>query len=1146
MAVRFILGRSGTGKTSYCIDAIVDALLKPSDRPLILLVPEQATYQAERSILTHQGVDGYHRLHVLSFNRLQFMLLGSNTATPTLSRIGRQMLVHRILCRESDNLHVFAGSASSPGLAGRIAGTIAELHDYAQGPDDIDALLEQLGRDRPESLTAFKFADIRLILAEYYKAIESRFLDPDMLLTRACAAVPHADFVKGATLWVDGFASFSEAEMAILAELLKTVDDASLALCLDPSVVSSADRAAAAPDPADMFYPTRCTYESLRQRIARCRLDLDEPIVLREPIRFADSRPLAHLERCLYETNARTVSADDGVRIVCAPNERAEVRHVAKEVARLVRRQGLRYRDIAVIASDIGRYQHYVEAYFTDFDLPFFIDRRKPLDHHPLVELIGSALRIVAEGFSHSDVFAYLKTDLVPVGRSETDLLENYCLAFGVQAGDWTDEKPWRLADPNDGRWDEPGIDSLRRQIASPILKLRDRLAAGDNDNLDVRTFTQALFEFLDTLGARKTIARWIEEAIDASSEAAADEHRQFYSKFVDIFDELAAVFADERMTVREYATILTSAFSQLTLAFIPPTLDQVLVGSIERSRHPDLKAVFLVGVTQRQFPVPIASDSILTDNDRRAAESLDFHLAPSTTQSLAERRYLAYIAFTRPSRYLHISYPAADQKGSAQQPSQLLGDLRAVFTELNDEIIHPDHDLEHVCTRAELIDALCSRLGRDCFAADDHDDRAAHVLDDLIADRDLSSVADTVLSALEYDNWARLDPALLPAFFGSELHTSATRLAAFAACPYKHFARYLLKLRKREEFKFEPLDLGTFYHRVLDALLKAIRSRGGDMRQMEDAALLDVLREQIDALCAQDPFISSFARRSPHNTFIINSAAEVLGACVLDIAQMARAGDFKPMLSEVVFGKDAGCTDNAGRFELPLPQDRTVSLDGKIDRVDIAESEGRKLAVVFDYKRSPNRARFRWDQFVHGLDIQLPLYMLALRHQPEMAEVIPVGAFYMPIEAGPRKASPDEVEKQGAKFSRKARGIFHGDYFDKLDGGISSGWSSFYNFSLSKKDAQYGRYNQTGALRSAAFERILQFTQRSITHIARDVLSGRIDVAPYRLKKESPCSYCDYRPVCRFDWQINDYNPLASLSKTEALDLMEQQHAKG
>ena len=140
MAVQFILGRSGTGKTGYCIRAIVNELLQPNNQTLLFLVPEQASYQAEREILADKRITGYNKLHVLSFDRLQFWLSGKNTARPALSRIGRQMIIHRILRDNKSKLKIYGSSATWPGLAQQMAQTISEVHQYAKTPDDVDQL----------------------------------------------------------------------------------------------------------------------------------------------------------------------------------------------------------------------------------------------------------------------------------------------------------------------------------------------------------------------------------------------------------------------------------------------------------------------------------------------------------------------------------------------------------------------------------------------------------------------------------------------------------------------------------------------------------------------------------------------------------------------------------------------------------------------------------------------------------------------------------------------------------------------------------------------------------------------------------------------------------------------------------------------
>jgi len=1141
MAVQFILGRSGTGKTSRCIKAIVSELLEAGDgQPLIFLVPEQATYQAERAILADKRIAGYHRLNVLSFDRLQFLLSGRHTARPALSRIGRQMIVHRILRDNESKLKIFGSSATWTGLGRQMANTIAELHQYAKTPDDIDNLLGELAEDERNNLAALKFADIGLILKEYLEFIEGKFIDPDIQLTRACQAVGTAAFVKGAKLWVDGFAGFTTAELAILTELLKAVADAHIAFCLDPSNIDLTNPDTAKLDPVGIFGPTERTYTALIEIIKKCKLQLEKPVILDQPVRFSSSEQLAHIEQSVFELKSQKIPAADNIRIISAPNARAEVRFVARQILRLVKEKGYRYRDIAVIASDIDRYEHYIRAYFDDYGVPFFIDKRKSLNQHPAVQLIGSALQVVTGGFSHSDIFTYLKTDLVPIERCDVDVLENYCLAFGIVESDWTGREEWHFAGDDDGKYDERQINEIRLKAVGPLLELRKRFCPDDNrtKKMDADEFVRAVFDFLNTLAVRETVSRWIQEAEKRNDKPTADEHRQFYDKLIDIFDELVEVFAGRQMLCQDYLAIIDSAFSQMTLAFIPPTLDQVLVGSIERSRHPDLKAVFLIGATQRQFPVPVAPDSILTDEDRIAAESGGFELAATASQKLVERQYLAYIAFTRPSEFLCVTYPATDDGGGAVPRSQFIDNLESLFENLREESIAGEQiAVENIHNKSELADLLCSGLGKDTSRGllEGSHKKFSELLNDMCADEELAGSGSNVMAAINYDNRAELDKEVVEELFGEQIRSSATRLSTFAACPYQYFVRYVLELKEREEFKLEPLDLGIFYHRVLDALQRKLGEEKKDFAMVEDKELLKLLNEQIANFIQTDSFISHFTRRSAHNTFIINSAAEVLEDCVLAISQMVRAGSFRPTLSEVSFGEVREARDRIGKFELTLADGRLLSLDGKIDRLDIADLDGKKIAAVFDYKR--RQTSFNWSKFYYGLDMQLPIYMLAVRNaaKPKVKGV--VGAFFMPVEATIGQAALDELSEKVEKFGYKAKGILNGEFFQKLDAAANTGWGKFYNFRISSKDGQYGDYGKSGALKPGDFDKVLEFTEQRIVELAGKILSGKVEVRPYRLGTDSPCGFCKYKPVCRFDWQVNDYNFLESVGKMQVLE---------
>jgi ATP-dependent helicase/nuclease subunit B len=280
-----------------------------------------------------------------------------------------------------------------------------------------------------------------------------------------------------------------------------------------------------------------------------------------------------------------------------------------------------------------------------------------------------------------------------------------------------------------------------------------------------------------------------------------------------------------------------------------------------------------------------------------------------------------------------------------------------------------------------------------------------------------------------------------------------------------------------------------------------------------------------------EDSFISNFVNRRGYNEFIIHSAGEILEECAMEIARMVRAGNFRPIRSEVAFGRIKDSRETLGVCEFAFGDNHVLSLDGKIDRLDVAHVDDKVVAIVFDYKRKDTT--FGWSQFYHGLDMQLPIYMLAVRSAKDAKIDEVAGAFYMPIEVSPKKATFPETLDETDRFNRKAKGIFNGDFFRQLD---RSDTNTFYNFFVTQKGDQYGFDNRSGALKPDVFEKVLQYAEEKIGKLSAELISGNIDVEPYRLNNASPCHYCKYKAVCRFDWQINDYRFLESLKKAQVL----------
>jgi len=1095
----------------------------PSEN-LVLLVPEQATYQAERAILLNNDIAGFHNLKILSFDRLGFWLDGRSSAGAELSKIARQMVVDRLLRANKDKLQIFDRAADLPGTAAKLAGVITELHECAVSLEDMHELTDRLSKDQPNSITTLKYSDISIVFQKYLEFIqnnENNFINPDARLSNACSKVADADFLKNAFIWVDGFASFTAQQQQLLAQILKACSEAEIALCLDPSKINISKPTLDSLDPASLFSTTEFTYLELFQMAKKCGLDISEPICLDKARRFDNSPDLKVLESCLFDSRkAKAVKSNGSISITSAADPRAEVRHVAGQIHKLVKEDGLKFKDIAVIVSDMSVYQHYIEASFSDYDISHFIDRTRSLAAHPVVELLSSALRGVLEGFSSLEIFAYLKTGLTSIAASDIDLLENYCLAYGVDRRDWTNSAKWDFAEKNDTSFDQEHIEQLRQEAVAPLIKLKEALSGQNNDRLiTAGEFVCALWELLDSLDVKKRLSE-----LAGPNPDGEHEHFQFHEKMINLLDEIVEVFASDAIPAEDFAFMLSNAFSRLVLKSIPPKLDQVLVGSIERSRHPDLKAVFLLGTTQKQFPSAISFDSILTDRDRTLAGEHDLDLKGKLSQQLAERQYLAYIAFTRPSEKLFISYPRTVE-GKEVVRSSFLNDLASLFTDLEETAADTGTNIGDVCTQSQLQDVVCASGGKDS-ALTDSEKQVFHGLIDCLINTDaFSEPGQNIKYAVEYDNNARLDAKQLPACDRS-LTCSASRLSTFAACPFQHFAKYTLGLEKRKLFTFESVDIGSFYHAALDGLSKKLKTLGKDLASAEEQELLELLHDQVKQLVVQDAFYSNFINRGLHNKYIIFAAEDVLSECVLAYGKMSKAGHFRQKISEHRFG-----WQSKHQYQLDLPGKGKLNLRGIIDRVDVAEINGKNKAIVFDYKTRSKK--FSFPELFYGLDMQLAIYLLVLSNAKIDGEKIdePAGAFYLPIDSG--------IKDDGEKFGHKAKGFFNGLLADDLDGDAGNGWDQYYNFYVSK-DGPYKHYANSGILEPEKLKALLNFTKNKITLLAEQILDGVVDISPYRLSKRSPCSYCDYRAVCRFDRQINTYNALPGLDKRQVLERME------
>jgi len=1168
--LRFLLGRAGSGKTFACLDAIRRELRAgPDGPPLILLTPEQATFQMERALLLAADVRATHRAHVLSFQRLAARVMQATGlgAQPLLGELGKRMVLRALIHRHGPRLQVFGKAARQPGFVDKLANTLAELRAYRCRPEDLEGRRALLAGG-PNRVLAAKLHDLALIYRAFADYVDGRFTDPDELLNVVAAHLGASGVAEGARVWVDGFMGFTPQELEVLRALWRVAERVEIALCLDPGAAGEELSGGGGALPAagsghapelDLFAPTRETYAQLMALAQEDGLEIEEPRLLSQnpPPRFAASPPLALVERELFGARKVRPGGDGAgaVKLVAAADARTEVEACAREILRLARQRGWRFRDMAVVVRELETYRDLIAAVFASYGIPYFIDTRRPLSHHPLTELVRSALEAVANGWPTEAVVRCLKTDLLPISRDEADRLENYALEHGIEGAAWVRDEPWTYRrrytlDDNDRAAAEAGLQDLeeinaaRDRALGPLRRLAERLQAA----VCARDMAAAVWDMLDELGVAAALERWMEAAEAAGKPEEVQEHARAWQGMMQILDELVDAMGDQQLSMGEFRQIVEAGLESLRIGLVPPGLDQVLVGSVERSRQPDIKAAFVLGASDGSFPKRPAEDVIFNDRERELLAETRLVLSPTSRAMLLREQYLMYISLTRASDFLWVSWPTADKQGREIAPSFVVRRLRELFPDLKVQPVpvEPASDegwLERMVDGERLTALLAARLRRH-RAGEQAGPLWWSMYQWVARDPELRRRAEGVFAALDHHNAVPpLPPPVAQDLYGATLRTSVTRLESFAACPFQHFAAYGLGLKERPEWRLDRLQAGIFLHAALRRFVDELRERGTDWGQLDDASARTLADACVDELL---PALGGeLMLSSARHAFLGEVLRRTVRRAVWVLTEHARRGRFRPAAVEVAFGRPGAAW---GPWVIPLAGERELRLRGQIDRVDLAQDDaGRVYVRVIDYKSSDRD--LKPGLVVHGLSLQLPVYLaVAVQHAGDLARaaglgpggpVYPAGALYFPVR---EPLLNQDVPVDGAELdallrrSLRMRGLFidQPHVLELMDVRVSGAGSDLLMVKVNK-DGRVSRNSNTASLDD--FAALMEFVRLRLANLAERILDGEIAVAPYRMGHVRPCSNCPYRGVCQFDSLVegNGYRDLPSLDRAAA-----------
>ncbi|MGH7994258.1 MAG: PD-(D/E)XK nuclease family protein, partial [Limisphaerales bacterium] len=605
---RFLLGPAGSGKTFRCLAEIRTALRKNADGPLaaperheggppILLVPKQATFQLERQLLADRALAGYTRLHIFSFDRLaRFVLEKLSVTLPNqLNNEGRVMVLRALLLRHEKELKLFRRSCRRPGFAQQLSQLLGELQQHQLTPAKLKALAGRFAEDR--ELQA-KLHDLSLLLAAYTHWLTKHELqDADGLLDYAANALrsafrtPDSELRIGG-LWLDGFAEMTLQELDLLAAILSCCGEVTLAFCLETSPATDARHSW-----LSIWSAIAKTYQQCRQRIENlpdCKITVEQVRRVAKKNRFAGNSTLRDLEQSwsqLRRNHSAIRNPPSAISLAVCANPEAEAVFAAQETLRFVR-AGNRFRDCAVLVRNLDDYYKPLARVFRRYEIPFFLDRRESVAHHPLAELTRSAFRTVAFDWLHDDWFAALKAGFSAVDEAEIDQLENAALEFGWHG------KSWRASLQITGNPElARSLEQLRQKILPPFENFAAQMARLASRPAGPQ-LADALRQLWDELHVEKTLEKW--NLPEPESSLPATRHPSLHSTVWEQMnawlDNVALAFSNESLSLRDWLPILEAGLLNLTVGVVPPALDQVLVGAVDRARNPDLKLALVLG----------------------------------------------------------------------------------------------------------------------------------------------------------------------------------------------------------------------------------------------------------------------------------------------------------------------------------------------------------------------------------------------------------------------------------------------------------------------------------------------------------------------------------------------------------------------
>ena len=1140
MSLRFYFGPSGSGKSHRIYEEIMQRAAQEPGRNFLIIVPDQFTMQTQKDLVMRSDRGGILNIDVLSFGRLSHRILEEvgTKEMPVLDDTGKSLVLQKIAADLKEQLPAMGSLLHKQGYIHEVKSAISEFMQYGISTQDMDKLIASAEK---RGALAMKLRDLKTLYRGFQDYIRDHFITTEETLDVLRRSLVKSKILPDSVVVFDGFTGFTPIQNRLIQELMRVCEETIVAVTIgeeeDPYQMDGEQK---------LFHLSKKTVADLVKLAAEAEVTRGEDVFVKGgPNRFTEAPALCYLEQNLFRYQYEPYTEKQcEIRMFEALSPREEVHQTALYIRKLIREEGLTYRDIAVVIGDLEGYASYVETEFGQLEIPCFLDRTRGIVLNPMIEYIKSVLQLYIRDFSYDTVFHFLRSGMADISREEIDELENYVIRTGARGYRTysrlftrkTEEMQQGSGQEDTERAEETmeRLNRIRQQFADTveILHMAPRAKAGE--------YVDHLYDFLEQNQVQQKLLNYQQRFEQEGDLAKAREYAQIYRLVMDLLDQIYELLGEEEISLQEFADILEAGFGEITVGTIPQNVDRIVVGDMERTRLKQVKVLFFLGVNDGNIPKNASKGGIISDMDREFLIESGTEMAPSPRQQMYIQRLYLYLNMTKPSQRLYLSYAKVNSDGKGIRPSYLIDTVRKLFPQLAVEYPQNRSRLEQIEGRQEGARYLAEELREYARGTLREEERQDFYLMYRAYEADPEGRDRLTAAAFRRYKESGLSRIVARALYGRQLENSVSRLETYAACACRHFLQYGLSLQEREEFGFEVSDMGNVYHAVLENFAGKLAESGRTWWDFDENFATQAIKEAVEGYAAT--YGETVLYSSARNEYAITRMSRILTRTVLTLQQHLKQGSFQPDDYELSFR----FAEDLDSIHVDLSEEEKMHLQGRIDRIDVSEDAEHVYVKVIDYK-SGNK-KFDLAALYYGLQLQLVVYMnaameLESRKHPDK-EIVPAALLYYHID-DPTIETPVELtqEQINEEILTKLRmnGVVNSDpaVVERLDRFLQD--KSKVIPVEKKKDGSFSA--RSGILSREELHVVSAYVDTKIRQIGREILDGKIAANPYEKGNEEACTYCAYKKVCGFDGSIPGYEKrqLEDLDKQTLMQRMQE-----